>query len=524
MFRNLILATLASLIILSGGCYDSVILNSDQASRALSSEKVTVFVAEDDGTTGQYQTTKGACWIRNDTLFGRAGITSDSGVLAPAHLKVPISKIKYFEVEELNAGKTILLTAGIVGVTAGLIAILSNANEESSPPPQPVGNTQFSCPLIYSLGDFDYKLESETFAGAVFKGVEKTSYDVLNYLKPVNGFYRIRLVNARQETEYVNELKLIVVDHSPAVSVIPDFIGRIHTITKLVRPFGVYDKEGHDLTTVLDKIDGHYWESNLNTVDVHKKGDLVDYITASFSKPPHAQNVKIVVSGLNTKLAYFALEKIFAFQGSLGMNWYNKLDSDSTERARFIGWLMREGMLHISVWDGTKWSERSAIQDVGPGVEKTQITILNVADIQDDTLKVRFSFRTGLWRLDRIAVDYSPDSPVRICKLTSDSAKNEKGLDISNLISESDLAYYVTICGEYANIRFTVPPKNPELARTVIAKTRGFYNQWSTPVKNPQPKVVERILNEPLYGSKLLIPLWLKENAKKKKITKVENE
>ena len=46
-------------------------------------------------------------------------------------------------------------------------------------------------------------------------------------------------------------------------------------------------------------------------------------------------------------------------------------------------------MLHLSVWDGTAWSERGALPDVGPGVEKTQITLLNIADISGEILKLK---------------------------------------------------------------------------------------------------------------------------------------
>lgn len=517
MFKNFIFAALVSFTILLTGCYDTVTLRRDQAKQALQYNEATVIVSKDDGTDGNYLIMEGACTFSNDTLSGHAIEISESGILYSAYLRVPISKIKYFEVKDLNVGRTVLLTGGIIGAAAVLVAVVSsNKGGETSPPPpppsQPGGGQTFSCPLIYTLGDSGYKLESETFAGAVFKKIERTSYDVLYHLKPLNGIYRIKLANARLETEYVNEMKLIVVDHSPEVSVIPDVAGNIHTISELAHPLRGVSRDGHDITEILAREDNQYWESNLMAVDVQNDKDLVDNVTAEFLKPRDAKAVKIVVSGLNSKLAYFALEQIFALQGDKRIEWYNRLDSDQKERARFVGWLMREGMLHLSVWNGTTWSERGIIPDVGPGVEKTQIAILNIADIRDDTLRIRASFRTGLWRLDRIAVDYSLDQPLEIQEVSATSATNENGVDVSKLIAEPDSAYYVTINGEYANISFPVPHEIPGVSRTVIAKTRGFYNQWGMSGDKPQPQVVGRILNEPLYSSRLLIPLWLKEN------------
>ncbi len=291
-----------------------------------------------------------------------------------------------------------------------------------------------------------------------------------------------------------------------------------------LKPLKAFDKSGKDITEIIYQMDKNYFESNLTSVNVNNDEELIDNLTAEFPKPKDAKTAKIIVSGLNTELAYFALEKIFAFKGEKRIEWFNKLDSDASERAKFVGWLMREGMLHLSVWDGNKWSERGAIPDVGPGVEKTQITLLNVADIPGDLLKLKIAFRSGLWRINQVAVDYSADCPVKIQELTAYSAVNEKGKDVSNFLAKSDSAYYVTVNGEFADIEFSVPQKQQGLARTVIAKTQGFYNQWGLGNEEEQPELVERILTEPLFGSKLLIPLWFKENAEHAHLTNFEYE
>ncbi len=521
MFSKCFFAVLMLSIIFLAGCYSSETLQADKVKGSLDYNKVTIIITEDNGTTCQYQLLKNnPGTIKNDTLLGKALKISEDTELDKSkiyNLKIPVSKIKYMEVENFSTSKTILLTAGIAGAVAIIAAISSNGSSGSSETSGWLKSDgtfrNFSCPLIYTLGDEGYKLESETFAGAVFKGIERTSYDILSNIKPIKGVYKMRLVNAREETEYVNKFKLITVDHSPDVSIIPNAAGKIHTISNLIRPINAFNKNGDNIINIINNEDERLYESNLENVDVNNEKDLVDYVTVTFPKPLDAESVKIIVSGLNTKLAYFALEKIFAFQGNKRISWYNCLDSDTTERTKFIQWLTREGMLHFAIWNGETWSERGVVPDVGPGVEKTQITILNLFDIPGDKLIVKASFRTGLWRLNNIAVDYSSDSQYKIQELSSISAINEKGENISSLIAESDSSYYVTFIGNQADICFPVPKKAHEHSRTIIALTKGFYNQWGAANEKTEPQIVDQILTESFFGSKFLIPLWLKEHS-----------
>ena len=414
-------AVLLMFALLLASCYDSSLLTPNEVRHELDYKKISFVVLENDGSTARYKTAKGLCFIKKDTLYGRVSKIIDELMAQRSNVKIPTSKIKYFEVEDLNTTKTIVMTGVLLGGTALLISSLSSNESNSTSSNQssysPSSGQRFSCPLIYTFGNSGYKLESETFAGAVFKGIERTAYDVLYHLKNMNGIYKIKLVNAREETEYVNSLQLLVVDHLADESVIPDYYGKIHTISEPIYPLKAFAKSGQDVLKTINAQDDQYWESELNSINLNNDSDLIDNLTLSFPKPNNAQNVKIIVTGLNTELAYFALEKVFSLQGNERINWYNKLDSNPKERSKFLGWLMREGMLHLSVWNGKEWSERGIIPDVGPGVEKTQITILKISDISDDVLKLKVSFRAGLWKINQIFVDYSSDSPIKISRV-----------------------------------------------------------------------------------------------------------
>lgn len=511
MIKKSIFSIVPAAVFFLTGCYSTVRLTRDQVALAINSDQLTVLV-DSAGTTCEYRTLKGSCRVIHDTLVGTGIRVRGASLDNPSPFAFPLSDVECFKVREIDGAKTVALSASVAAGVA-LIVVLSN-QPKSEPPPKPTyTGTRFSCPLIYTYDGTSYHLESETFAGAVFKGLERTSFDMMYHLKPVDGCYRLNVVNGREETEYINELKLVVVDHDANVTAMPDVFGNIHTISSPLVPINAGDRYGHNITRIVSSEDQWYFESDLNKVKVKDDDQLVDFVTAEFPKPAGALTAKMIVSGLNTQLAYYALERIFSLQGDRRFDWYQQLNYDASERAKFVKWMMREGMLHLSVWNGNAWVERGFIPDVGPGVEKTQVTQIYVGDLPGNTLKIKATFRAGLWRIDRMAVDYSEDRRVSVQEVSAASAIDENGRDVSGLISAADSLYYVTVNGDRAAVIFHEPPVTPGLSRSLIVKTRGFYYQWTVPDETPQPQVVERILTEPLFGSKLLIPLWKSKHS-----------
>ncbi len=161
MFRYLCAAVFISLILTSNGCYDSLRLDSSEVRKELDYHKISFIITEEDGSVGQYKTEKGLCSIKNDTLTGRAAKILNEGMMRLVNLNIPTSRIRYFEVEDLNTAQSVVLTGTIVGGAAILIAALadndkktSSTSSSSSSKSSGWGSGQkFSCPLIYTFGD-----------------------------------------------------------------------------------------------------------------------------------------------------------------------------------------------------------------------------------------------------------------------------------------------------------------------------------------------------------------------------------
>ena len=159
-----------------------------------------------------------ASGVRHELKEFRFFTTGLVGQGEQGEIEIPLDSIALVEVREPNAAATALAVVG-AGTGVGIFIALTKS------PERPPSN---SCPFVYSFDGERYRLDSETFAGAAAKGLDRTDYDNLEHLQPVGGLYRLRLVNERPETQYTDELKLIVVDHPPGTQVIPDRAGKVH--------------------------------------------------------------------------------------------------------------------------------------------------------------------------------------------------------------------------------------------------------------------------------------------------------
>ncbi len=500
MKRKVLFILVVSLISLSG-CHDSVQLTRDRFIAQKPHGSVVILTND----MKYYQFQENAYWFTNDSLKG-TGTLTQNGHISTFAGSIPLADIEMIETEELNTTKTVLCVLGVtaaVVVTAAMVIAIAFAHA--------IGEAaDRSCPFVYTFDGSNFHFESETFSGAVFKGLERTSYDNLHFLKPVDGLYHLKVSNERRETQYINEMKLLVIDHPESTSIIPDLRGTVHTITHPRQPLSCVDLNGHDLLPYIVSSDSVYWESDLSTKDFSKESDLRDGMILEFPKPQNASTAKLFVCGVNTGLGGFAFQKLFELKGTNKLLWYHQLEHDSSERAKFLGWMMREGMLHVKIWQNAAWKEVTAFADGGPLIPRDQVALLNLENFPDTTLRVRLECTTDLWRIDQVSIDYSTDEPVRVTELAVASAINEQSQDVAKLLSSADDQYYMTVQGQHADILYREIPRQPGMERSYVLKTRGFYYQW-IPTQGQENKLwLEKVLTEPRFGAKQYLPEWQK--------------
>jgi hypothetical protein len=183
--------------------------------------------------------------VEKDTYSELGNKVMFTSVTQVSRVSVPLSDVELVRIRHVDVASTFLATLGsiaLVFVAAGLIAA---ALKES-------------CPFIYSFNGEEYIFDAEPYGGATCEGLKRTEWCRLDHLEEVDGFYHIMIKNEVDETQYTDEIKLLVIDHPKGVRAIPDEAGNIHTISRPATPSSAYDNRGRNLMFYVAENDWIY--------------------------------------------------------------------------------------------------------------------------------------------------------------------------------------------------------------------------------------------------------------------------
>ncbi len=452
--------------------------------------------------------------ISGDTLFGTepadppvwAGLpdvkTEAGSVRADSigRVRFALADIREVALPQIDVGKTRLALVGI-GLTIALVAAAANAAKTrpppSPPPPSCQPNNCWSCPHVYSWDGHHWRLDSGTFGGAIMRALARTDIDNLDFAVPRDGVLRLKVVNELDETDYVDELTVLAVDHDPDVTIAPDGSGRLHTLGRLIAPVSAHDFRGRDALARVRAADGWNWESNPSGRDTARPADLRDGLEVAFPRAPGALRAQLVVDGNNTPWAAYLLGEFVAAHGRATAAWYDSLDANPREAHRLFARIADEAFLGVSVWTGARWEDQGRIWEASPELVKRQVLTLDLSQVQGDTVRVRLESAPSLWLIDRVALDYATDRPIVVRELRAESARDGAGRDVADLVAARDARAYRLERGDGAELVYHVPPVAPGQARSYLLRSSGWYHIHAPATGAPQEALLHRFLTEP---------------------------
>jgi hypothetical protein len=450
--------------------------------------------------------------LTDSTLYckGRQTAPAEQGFTG----QICLDSIDYLYLKEGDFFKSVVFA----GLTGSVVSLAATALQDRSaglvardiisyPPTK-------SCPYVYAYDGTRFKFSSETFAGSIYRGGERTVVDRLDGLRPVDGAYVIKLTNERMETDYVNELTLSVVDAPADVRVLASDEGVFHTLKSTVAPLTCVDHDGVSMLTAVEAEDGVFWESGEQDRLRMGQSGYTNSVEAQFRLRKSAGSIKLLVSGLNTELAAFAFDRIAALCGSGYARWIYRVEHDPIQERRMRQFLLREGLLHVSVWNGTDWQNAGAFMDSGAELVKEHLLVLSVPPQAQGVLRVRLECIADLWRIDRIAIDESEDAEVHCTSVTATRVSGSAGGEALPLLARKDGRYLMTMPGDSVVLSYAVPSPAGGMKRTCFIRATGYYHHWSTFAGLDNSPEIDKILEIPGYGARSFLPLWFAQRGK----------
>jgi hypothetical protein len=371
-----------------------------------------------------------------------------------------------------------------------------------------------SYPLAYSFDGDSLQLESETYVGAICTKLERTATDVLTHIRPSGDSLTIRILNDSPETHLTNLVRVAAVDHPIGTAIVADIFGALHTVRDPLPCLSASDERGNDILNLVASRDRDAYSTDLSAIDPTDEADLRDAITCEFSRPDNARRTKLIVRCMNSDLGDYALNKLFSLRGPSKLAWYHQLDTNPFELRKLANWMMREGGLEVSVWQNDHWVRAGAIAGVGGRAYGDRMIAIDLGPQADDIARVKLEGTSGLWKIDAVSIDYSDDAPIKLTEATLRSTATNTGIAATPLLSSDDKGYFRTITDQWVDLIFDTVATQDGMHRSYILQTTGHYFGWFGQDEKDNSVIANRILTEPLYGSKLYFNDWLAAHTK----------
>ena len=369
---------------------------------------------------------------------------------------IPFSSINMVEVYDTHGGATF---GSALGVTAGVAVVVGAI----------LLATKSSCPFAYIKRGNYYDFAGEIYAGAINSALERDDYMPLPGLKPVDGFYELRITNELLETQYTNLAELLLINHPHDTRVLVDKNGAIQSISVPEAPEHAFSNTFTDHQSKLSAVDSIAYLFD----DESSEGDEQSALILAFKKPVAVKSGKLVINARNSywlDYVYGKFNEQFGSYYSTFAKWQKKVPT-----SRHIQWSLDQSIplsVFIETQDGWKFLDYFNV--VGPLASRDMVMPIDLSAATGDTVRLKVQTGFMFWELDYAALDFSENVDVQVTRLRARTAMDERGEDVSAMLSATDNHYLIqSEIGNSVNLQYT--GSGSKKTQTAFLHSRGYY-------------------------------------------------
>ncbi|MBD3312667.1 hypothetical protein GF352_04415, partial [archaeon] len=281
-----------------------------------------------------------------------------------------------------------------------------------------------SCPFVYSWNGTEWVQEHEAFPFSISPALESTSYDSLPSLKCVNGEARVRVSEELLEVTNLKGFDMFKVKGVDGF-VKPDINGRVRVINDLISPSNCSVSTNINCLDLISDIDNKFVEPSFNETRID------DWVIVKFNDVNYS-DVKLYFIAKNQQVMTNYGDYLFSIFGGDSVSLFYDLMTNPITKSVLLN--TRENFkMQVELWDGEKWVKQGALSAghhmPGGGADDFLVSINKPDELTD--LIIRFRFMTGMFSIDYVALDDSPDPDLTIEKATPLSIKFN-GVEVDN--------------------------------------------------------------------------------------------
>ena len=396
---------------------------------------------------------------------------------------IDLNRVTKLEVMELDAGRSIALTALTVGAVVGVAAII-------------VALTKSSCPFAYVDRGHGWELVGEAYAGAAFRSIQREDLLPLPPLDTARRA-RVRLRNEARETQYTDFAELVVVDHSPSSRALSTFDGHPILVKHAVPVAMARDNHGRDVTRLLAQADNQLWVTDPEAAAAVAEPPYDDVITAEFRADSAGTPVLELIGG-NTPWLDLVFGRFFAAMGDR-MATYLAQGNEAAAGARIQRWREREGVdLAVEIRTAAGWTRVGTVPTIGPASVREVAVPLPRSVAAGERVEVRLRGGLAFWRFDRLALSIADTVEPVVHHIAATSALSFANQDQHRAIERIDGSFNaLPAMSDTLDMEFQLPPRPRGQERAAFLHTSGYYNVHAQIQAQWLPATLKAIRDEP---------------------------
>lgn len=375
-------------------------------------------------------------------------------------VSLPLSSVYRTDIYEFNKSATtanhilswVGIAAGIVLAAALPFALACN------------------CPQVFVENNGVYNFEGGVYSGAVYSTLERSDYLPLPNINSIENNYTIKIGNVPDEEQFINEIKLLAVEHPADIQVLADRHGKILNFSnQTIQPVEANGTNGQEqLQKIITK------DSTGFSFDNAANSEGFSAIELKFIKPEGAKSAKLLVHAGNSQWSGYLNKEFASLFGEDYTKWRIRQESAETEHPE--QWQVDQSIpLKVYVETNSGWKYVDYFNLTGNTASRDMVMELDLSAVSSEIVHIKLETVYRFWELDQVSIDFTPTLSLNNNIIKAGSIFKNGITPLQNELAEKDPNYVHLENNEYLQIVFD-RSKIPVNSSLFLISTGYYHN------------------------------------------------